>query len=161
MNGVFQDSVSLGQKIITGKIFLFICIAIICIGIALYQFSRPKAKYNRIWGVVQKSQCHISGDGKYIKTVCRLKVSYHINQQLQVKYFEYDGKNNYFEGQPIELEYQGNNYDDIHICCSLSHKKLGFLFLVGAMVCLCIAFIDYYLRGNRAFAAYETFDFFS
>jgi hypothetical protein len=157
MNSVIQDSVSLGQKIITGKIVIFICLGIICIGFALYHLFRKTTKYNRMWGVVQKSQCH---QEKNNRQACRLMISYHINGTLYTKHFIHDGTTNYFIGQPIELEYPSDTIDKMRICCKMSTKKLAFLFILGSIFFLGIAFFDYLFRNNKVFAISQSVNLF-
>lgn len=157
MNSVVRESVSLGKKIITGKIVIFICLGIICIALALYHLFRKTTPYTRMRGVVQKSQCH---QERHNRQSCRLMVSYHINGTLHTKHFIHNGTKNYFVGQPIELEYPPDNIDSIHICCKMSTKKLAFLFSLGSIFFLGIAFFDYLFRNNKVFAISQSINLF-
>ena len=157
MNSLVNSSVSFGQKIITGKIIIFILLGIVCVAFGLYNITRKQIHYNRIHGVVQKASCVPYGKSR---VTCSLLVSYRIGKNEHTRYLQHKSSNSYFVGQPVELEYNPNNINDIYVCCKMSNKKIGFISFIGAIICFCIAFFDYIFRKNKIFAVSETIGFF-
>lgn len=161
---VYNTTASYGRMKAIGGLIFGVIVSFILLCVSLY-FVYVFIKYKKTTAVITGSDCYThknaannSNTKNYYN--CHLDVTYIVKKKEMTSHLETDSSYLYKKGQPIDIAYNKNNYDDIKFPSNLIYIVLPILFSV---MIAWSSFSNYYMTKHykQYAAAQGTFSIIS